>query len=280
MAVDHYENFPVASLLLPTHLRRPVKLIYRFARNADDFADEGDLPVARRLELLAGYHAALDRIERNESVADPLFEPLFEPLAAVIREYQLPISLFKDLLSAFQQDVTQNRYADFGEVLQYCKRSANPIGRLLLYLFGVTDARSLAYSDNICSGLQITNFLQDIAIDYAKGRIYLPQDEMRRYGISETDITEGTVSTAWRSFMRFQIERTCAMMQAGAPLGTILTGRIGLEIRMTIAGGERILKKLQDADGDIFRQRPVLQSLDWLHMIRYALFASRSPATA
>jgi squalene synthase HpnC len=276
MAVDHYENFPVASVLLPARLRQPVELIYRFARNADDFADEGDLPAARRLELLADYQAELKRIEQGQINTDPLFEQL----GAIIREQQLPLNLFYDLLSAFQQDVRKQRYTDFAEVLDYCRRSANPIGRLLLHLFGVTDPRSLACADQICSGLQITNFLQDIAIDYAKGRIYLPTDELQRYGVTEAHIASGMLNDSWRSFMRFQIERTQKMLAAGAPLGAVLTGRIGLEIRMTIAGGERILKKLQAADGDVFRQRPVLQSLDWLHMFRCALFPARSAVVA
>jgi phytoene synthase len=266
MAINHYENFPVASLLLPAHLRRPIELIYRFARSADDFADEGDLPDARRLALLADYHEELRRIEYNQ----PPRQPLFRELAPMVRARQLPLPLFHDLLSAFEQDVTQKRYVDFNEVLDYCRRSANPIGRLLLHLFDEKNAPSLGWADNICSALQLINFLQDIEIDYAKGRIYLPTDEMQRFGITAAQIANRDSGGRWRSFMNFQIERCRNLLQTGAPLGRVLTGRVGLELRMTIAGGARILDKLAAADGDMFNHRPVLRLFDWLSMLRQA----------
>jgi squalene synthase HpnC len=266
-AVSHYENFPVASWLLPSRLRGPVRLIYAFARQADDFADEGDETPRTRLERLTGFQRELDRIERCELPASPLFEQL----GPVIRERALPVQLFRDLLSAFAQDVTQTRYADFGEVMSYCRRSANPVGRLLLHLFGETDPRSLAYSDGICSALQLINFLQDIPIDYAKGRIYLPLDEMQRHGIAETQIASADTGGNWKRFMQGQIDRTRRILQAGAPLGRVLNGRIGLELRMIVLGGERILKKLYEADGDVFRHRPVLRKPDWVYMFARAL---------
>jgi len=268
MPVNHYENFPVASLLLPARLRRPVELIYRFARSADDCADEGDLPDAQRLALLAAYHAELRRIERNE----PPQQPLFHELAPAIRMHQLPLQLLHDLLSAFEQDVTKKRYADFDEVMDYCRRSANPVGRLLLHLFGQTDAQSCAQSDWICSALQLINFLQDVELDYAKGRIYLPQDEMQRFGITEAQIANHDTGGHWQPFMQFQIERCREMLRAGAPLGRTLKGRTGFEIRMTIAGGTRILDKLAATNGDMFNHRPVLRSFDWLHMFGRAVW--------
>lgn len=277
MPVDHYENFPVASWLVPARLRRPIELIYHFARSADDFADEGQRPDAERLALLAAYHEELDRIARNE----PAIQPLFAELGPMIRERALPLQLFHDLLDAFEQDVVKKRYADFGEVIQYCRRSANPVGRLVLHLVGVTDTRSLAQSDGICSALQIINFLQDVAVDYGIGRIYMPQDELARFGVTEQQIAEGRADGRWRSFMRFQIERSRKMLQAGAPLGLALKGRMGIEIRATIFGGERILKKLHDADGDMFKARPVLTATDWVYMLRRALFVRRrAPAHA
>ncbi len=267
--VHHYENFPVASLLLPRRLRHPVQVIYAFARRADDIADEGDEPAAARLYKLAAFRAELDRIERG----DTPHTPLFRDLAGVIAQHRLPMRYFHDLLDAFTQDVSKHRYADFGEVMAYCRRSANPIGRLLLHLYGHTDARDLACADGICSALQIINFLQDVAIDCRKGRIYLPQDELAQYRIEEAQIARGDAGGAWRPFMLFQIERARRLLQAGAPLGKRLPGRIGLELRMIILGGERILKKLHASGGDVFRARPVLKAPDWLYMTYRALRA-------
>jgi squalene synthase HpnC len=249
-------------VLLPARLRRPVELIYRFARTADDFADEGNLPVAERLALLAGFSAELHRIENGETA----MTALFQDLAPVIEERRLPVGLFHDLLSAFAQDVTKRRYADVAEVLDYCRRSANPVGRLLLVLYGAATPRNNAWSDKICSALQIINFLQDIAIDHDHGRIYLPQDELASYGVGEAQIASRDTGGAWREFMAFQVERTRCMLFDGAALGRVLEGRIGLEMRMIIAGGDRILTKIRDVRYDIFRQRPVLRSPDWLMM--------------
>lgn len=267
MAVEHYENFPVASVLLPRKLRQPVELIYAFARQADDFADEGDWPAEVRLERLAGFSRELDRIERGDT---PTVE-LFANLAPVIATYRLPLALFRDLLSAFSQDVSKTRYADFGEVMDYCRRSANPVGRLLLHLYDAAEARNVAWSDGICSSLQLINFLQDVEIDYRKQRIYLPQDEMAKYGVSERHIAEGDGGSAWRALMLFQIDRARRMLQAGAPLGKALPGRIGLELRMIVMGGNRILEKLHASGGDVFHRRPVLNPADWVYMFYRAL---------
>jgi squalene synthase HpnC len=274
--VGHYENFPVASFALPTRLRAPVKAIYAFARSADDFADEGDHPAEWRLARLAEYHDHLDALERGETVD----HPVFRDLAPHIRAHRLPYPLFHDLLSAFEQDCTKTRYADFGEVMHYCRRSANPIGRLLLALYGVTDPKQLAWSDGICSALQLINFLQDIAVDWQKGRVYLSQDEMARFGISERQIAEGRVDALWQQFMKTQIERTRKMLQAGAPLGRALPGRIGLEMRLIILGGSRILEKLHDSQGDVFHQRPTLNTRDWLGMAWTALMPAKRPKPA
>jgi len=275
MSVTHYENFPVASVLLPARLRVPVTLIYRFARAADDFADEGELPARERLALLSGFDDELLAIERGAPASSeqgapvppsdgaPLRLPLFHELARIIHEYALPIGLFRDLLSAFAQDVTQQRYANFAELLDYSRRSANPVGRLLLALYRAATPQNLAWSDNICTSLQIINFLQDIAIDYAKGRIYMPQDELARYRVSETQIAAHDAGAAWREFMMFQVERARSMLWRGAPLGRALKGRIGLEMRMIIGGGDRILTKIVNAQCDVFRHRPLLRAYDW-----------------
>jgi squalene synthase HpnC len=261
--IDHYENFPVASILLPATLRQPVELIYRFARSADDFADEGTRPDRERLMLLASYSDELRMIERGERSR----VPLFQELGPMIKQRNLPLALFHDLLSAFAQDVTTKRYADYGTLLDYCRRSANPVGRLLLVLFGAATPLNLRHSDHICSGLQIINFLQDIAIDHAAGRIYLPQDELARFGVDEKLIAAGKVNPAWRSLMTFQINRTRRLLLDGAPLGRALKGRIGLEMRMIIAGGDRILGKIAAVRGNVYRHRPKLRAWDWPLML-------------
>ncbi len=263
MPVDHYENFPVASILMPKRLRKPVAAIYHFARAADDIADEGNLPDKDRLRQLDGFRAELKRIEAGEA---PL-KPLFQSLATEIKTHHLPMQPFHDLLNAFAQDVQQKRYDSFDEVLDYCRRSANPVGNLLLHLYEEATPVNLAYSDAICTALQLINFWQDVAKDWSIGRVYLPQDELARFGVSETQIAQGVSNAEWRALMQFQVDRARALMLQGAPLGSILSGRIGLEMRMIIAGGLRILDKLKAADYDMFRKRPVLKPYDWAIML-------------
>ncbi len=258
MPVNHYENFPVASWVLPGHLRRPIQVIYHFARTADDFADEGELLPQDRLALLNQYRNELDVIGDGGFPA----LPLFKALQSVIREYELPLKYFSDLLAAFTLDVNKHRYVNFAELRGYCRLSADPVGRLLLHLFGRATAANMQYSDAICSSLQLINFLQDVPLDFAKGRIYLPQDEMQHYGIEEAQIARGTVDDAWQAFYQFQITRTAKLLETGTPLGKYLHGRIGLEIRMIIAAGELILRKLQAVRGDVFHHRPRLKRYD------------------
>src|SRR5262252_680176 len=258
MSVGHYENFPVASLLLPAALRRPVSVIYRFARSADDFADEGDMTPEARLELLDGYRAELDRLMGGT----PPEAPLFQELREVIQAHALPLAPFYDLLDAFSQDVRKARYASFAEVMDYCRRSADPVGRLMLHLYGKSDGINVAASDSVCSALQLINFWQDVEIDFRKNRIYLPQDEMARFGVTEAQIAARDVSGGWWELMRFQIERARTLMLSGAPLALRLPGRIGLEIRTVVQGGLRILEKLERVRGDVFRRRPVLTAPD------------------
>jgi squalene synthase HpnC len=265
--VGHYENFPVASLLLPRTLRRPIEVIYRFARSADDLADEGDAPPDVRLAALHVYRCELARLAAGEAPQ----AALFVDVARIVREHELPLALFGDLLDAFSQDVTQGRYRDFAELAAYCRRSANPVGRLLLHLFRRTSAEELAQSDAVCTALQLINFWQDVAIDYAKGRIYLPQDEMARHRVSERHIAEQCCDAAWVSLMEFEVARAREMIRRGLPLARSLPGRIGLEIRATIQGGLRILEKLEHARYDVFRRRPVLRAVDWPLLLARAL---------
>lgn len=269
MAVDHYENFPVASVLLPQRLREPVAAIYAFARSADDFADEGERSAAERLALLDGYQRQLDAIADGE----PIDDPLFRRLADVIKVHRLPLRPFRDLLDAFSQDVVQTRYADFRELTDYCRRSANPVGRLLLHLFRADSPKNLEYSDAICSALQLINHWQDVGIDAGKPepRIYLPMEDLVFYGVPENDVLRRVATTDFRSLMRFQVDRARKLMKEGEPLGWLLGGRIGLEIRTIVAGGLRILEKIEAVDYDVFQHRPVLERLDWPRILWRAL---------
>ena len=276
-ATSHYENFPVASIFLPKQLRNPIALIYSFARQADDFADEGDLTQAERLSLLNSFRDELDLVQ---AYIKPKTE-FFAVLAQMIKGRKLPLAPFYDLLDAFSQDVTKTRYQNYGEVLNYCKRSANPIGRLLLNLYRANTSKNIELSDNICSALQIINFLQDIAIDFkkndAKQRIYMCQDELAKFGITELQIQDyvnaaQSIDSRWQKFMQFNLLRAGDLLRAGKPLGRILKGRIGFEMRMIIAGGERIMIKISKVDGDIFNHRPELNHWDWLLILLKALF--------
>lgn len=263
MAVDHYENFPVASLLLPKRLRRPVEIIYHFARQADDFADEGNKPDAERLAALAKFRTELQVIEQGATPQSPLFHDLRK----VITEHELPLQPFYDLLDAFQQDVTKKRYTDFDELQDYCRRSANPVGQLMLHLYREATPQNLIYADAICTALQLINFWQDVAKDYAIGRIYLPQEDMQQFNVTEQHISSRHPDAAWRELMRFETDRAAMLLRQGAPLGSILTGRIGMELRLIIAGGERIIHKLRAVNFDMFERRPVLRSHDWVIML-------------
>ncbi len=271
LSQQHYENFPVASIVLPKHMREPISLIYTFARQADDFADEGQHPPDWRLASLQGFKAELDIIQRNAKSKSPFFTEL----GKMIRQHNLPIQPFYDLLDAFSQDVTKERYANFSEVLEYCRRSANPIGTLLLHIFGKATHENIGYSDKICTALQLINFYQDVAIDFEnefhKTRVYLCQDEMRQFNVSEAQIASKHVNKNWEDFMLFNIERAEAMLQDGKPLEHILPGRMGLEMRLIISGGERVVYKLKNVRGDVFKHRPTLRAWDWPVILLNAL---------
>lgn len=271
MGVGHYENFPVASLLAPPALRPAIRAIYRFARTADDLADEGDAAPAERLNALAGLHEQLGRIERGQSSDWP-------DLAAAIRDHGLPVARFHDLLSAFEQDVTTTRYATFETLRDYCRRSADPVGRLLLALYRRGDEQALAQSDAICTGLQLTNFWQDIAVDWRKGRVYLPQEDLQRFGVPESQIATGRVNGAWLALMRFEVERARRLLHSGAPLTRVLPGRAGFELRLVVHGGLRILERIDACGGDVFHRRPTLVTRDWLLMGWRSLRGNALPA--
>jgi squalene synthase HpnC len=267
MPVDHYENFPVASVLLPKRLVPAVEAIYAFARSADDLADEGDATPAARLAALAAYGQALDGIENGEIQDDPMFRRL----AAVIAQYGLPLQPFRDLLSAFRQDIVTTRYGGVDALLDYCRRSANPVGLLMLSLYGAACERNVRDSDAICSALQLINFLQDVAVDRKKDRIYIPLDDLARFGVDPAQLDRATVDRQWQALMAFETGRARALMLSGAPLARRLPGRIGWELRLVVQGGLRILDRIEQVGYDVFTRRPQLGPADWIVMLWRAI---------
>ncbi|HEY8606544.1 MAG TPA: squalene synthase HpnC [Noviherbaspirillum sp.] len=259
MPVEHYENFPVASLLLPARLRPAVEAIYAFARSADDIADEGHASPGERLQALDRYEAGLDDIAAGRTTGTPPFAAL----ARTVQAHALPLQPLRDLLSAFRQDVVTVRYARYADLLDYCARSANPVGRLMLHLYGNASEENCRQSDAVCTALQLINFWQDVAVDWGKRRIYLPQEDLDRFGVTEDDIGGGKLSDAWQALMRFEVERARALMLSGAGLALRLPGRIGWELRLVVQGGLRILERIEAADHDVFRHRPQLRARDW-----------------
>lgn len=258
LAQSHYENFPVASKLLPKRLRRPISVIYAFARNADDFADEGDLGKQERYALLANYHQELDKISDQQSSSDPVFIAL----ADVIQNHDLPINLLHDLLDAFEQDITTLEYEDYRELLNYCHRSANPVGRLMLHLYDKGNKDNCLHSDNICSALQLINFLQDIRQDWLEnGRCYIPQKQFEKYGVSREHFQQVIeqdlpIEGALKELYLAQVEYAEKMLRSGKPLLPNLSGRFALEIRLIYHGGYHIIKKLKKVSR--FSERPRL----------------------
>jgi phytoene synthase len=281
LPVAHYENFPVASWLLPARIRQPIEAIYGFARSADDIADEGDARDAQRLAALDRYLEALDAIEARSdaltgtSAMHRHLPDEFVPIGEAIAQYDLPVPLLRDLIDAFKQDVVKKRYADEAQLRDYARRSANPVGRLVLHLFErftpqgkrtrvpLRSAEARGWSDAICTALQFINFWQDVALDWKKGRVYIPQQDLARFGVAESQIAEARADAKWASLMAFECARSRELLLSGAPLGRALPGRFGLEIRATIHGGLRILDRIDAVSGDVFRHRPVLTPLDW-----------------
>ena len=278
LAANHYENFPVASKLLPKRLRQPISVIYAFARTADDFADEGDADQLTRLNELDEYSKHLHQIENNAYTGT---DPIFIALSDVIQQHQLPISLFEDLLSAFKQDVVKSRYNNFEEVLDYCTRSANPVGRLLLHLMKQTSEQQLQQSDAVCTALQLINFYQDIQQDLVESnRIYIPLDELAKAGIKETDVIH-IENPKLVALIRSLYQRTEAIMKQGIPLGASLKGRIGWEVRAMTLGGVKTLEMLKDQQDVNLLSRPRISKpsmikvmLVSLHKYSYMLSAN------
>jgi phytoene synthase len=269
MARSHYENFPVGSLLVPRNRRKYVYSIYAFARAADDFADEGydrEIAESDRLSALDDWERKLEACYRGEAE-----HPVFIALAETVKELDMPIGLFRDLLSAFKQDVVKRRYADFDEVVDYCRRSANPVGRLILLLFGYRDENLHNLSDEICTGLQLANFWQDVAVDIEKDRVYLPLDEMERYGVCVDDLRERNFTDRYAGLLKFQVDRAKGFFERGRSLPALVKGRLAFELRLTRRGGKRILEKIEELGYDTLNARPKITTTDKLRLLFKAM---------
>lgn len=269
---DHYENFPVASWLIPARIRPHVCSIYAFARTADDFADEPGMEQDERLEKLDDWG------RRLKSCLDDPQGPVFEALGTTIRQFGVPLELLEDLLTAFRQDVIQSRHQTFDDLLSYAKRSANPVGRLVLMLFGYKQLDMFQQSDAICTALQLTNFWQDIGVDGSRNRIYLPQQEMARYGITETDLWDEKVSPGFRSLLHDLVARTRDLFDRGSGLPDRVTGRLRYELRLTWLGGTRILDEIERAGYDVFHRRPTLSRWTGVYLLIRSLGSVRAPS--
>ena len=248
---SHYENFPVASVLVPSRLRPHVCAVYAFARRADDFADEARYE-GRRMQRLEGWGRLLERAASGHSVS----HPIFAALAHTMKEFGLSPQPLRDLLSAFRQDVDTIRYRTFADLADYCRRSADPVGRLVLALFGYRDSQWDAWSDHICTALQLANFWQDVTLDAAKGRIYIPQEDLARFDVAEADVLNGVGGERAAALIRFQVERTREMFHAGRPLCERAPGRLGLELKAIWLGGMGILDAVDSGGDRVLTRRP------------------------
>jgi len=265
--ITHYENFPVASWLCPPHLRPAIAAIYWFARTADDLADEGDVTPKNRLDDLAAFRADLMAASKGQSTSTR-WPQVFTSLAAAIAKFSIPIKHLDDLLSAFEQDIIKTRdgqgYPTEAELHDYCARSANPIGRLLLHLYGITDAKALSYSDDICTALQLINFWQDISQDIPRGRFYLSEDASTQFGISRADLLSLIQTENTTKLIAAQTINTLARIRKGSQLVHLIPGRAGWELRFVVQGGLRILDKIKALDYAMLNNRPKLNTWDYV----------------
>ena len=258
MSVEHYENFPVASWLCPPALRPAVAAIYWFARTADDLADEGEAQPCDRLADLQAYRADLAAVAASDRVSRR-WSGVFEPLGSILSVHALPIALFNDLLSAFEQDVVKHEYADRAELLDYCRRSANPVGRLLLSLYGVTGAEALRQSDAVCTALQLANFWQDLGLDVSRGRFYIPALDLAQYAGAHQAMRDGHDTPQTRAVLADVVAWARSLMLDGAALVHAIPGRAGWELRLVVQGGLRILEKIDALGFATVRTRPALR---------------------
>jgi len=259
---SHYENFPVVSFLLPKKIRKDVAIIYQFARQADDIADEGDLPPDERIKQLSEYrNAFIQSINGNPP------DKFWAALVQTIKEKNLTSSNFLKLLTAFEQDITKKRYNNFAELQDYCSNSANPVGRIILELHGIFDDEANQYSDAICTALQLTNFYQDVSIDIQKDRIYIPKIELVKFNVDENMFLLSNINRNFKELLQFQIERTEKLFDEGKKLLDKLPWRLKRQIDWTVKGGEAILRKIKDNDFDVLNNRPTLSKMDFIKLL-------------
>lgn len=270
IALGHYENFPVGSLLVPRSRRKHFYTIYAFARAADDFADEGNLSVEQRLQELEQWRQQLDRC-----LVGDVFHPVFIALSETIKQCDLPPVLFHNLIDAFVLDVKRSRHETFEDLLNYSRFSANPVGRLILLLFGHREPQFHKWSDAICTALQLTNFWQDILVDLAKDRIYVPQEEMKKYGYSEQDLREHLYNENYVEMMHQLSARTKKLFEEGKPLCTAVKGRLSLELKLVWLGGTSILNALEKESFNIFRFRPTIRTSQKMKILLKTLLPGR-----
>jgi phytoene synthase len=274
LASTHYENFTVGSWLLPRRLRRHLAAIYAFARTADDIADEGDRPAAERLAQLDAWEHALHACYAGQPEG-----PVFVALADTVGRFDIPIDPFTKLLAAFRQDVTFRPFPTFAALREYCRHSADPVGHLILYLFGYRDAHRQALADQICTGLQLANFWQDLSRDVARGRLYLPLDELAQFGCAPDDVRPGPRSEALARLLAFQVDRARALLHAGLRLAACVDTRLAREVRLFAWGGLTVLQQIEAGGYDVLRVRPVVSTWQKTQLVGYAL-RGRTPAVA
>ncbi len=266
IALEHYENFPVGSWLIPREKRKYLHAIYAFARTADDFADEGIYNEEERTRLLADWEKRLD-----ECLTGNPHHPVFISLREAIEKFHIPSGLLRDLITAFKMDTVNKRYMAMSDVLNYCRYSANPVGRIVLFLFEHREPELHRLSDFICTALQLTNFWQDIAIDLEKDRIYIPQEDMERFGYTVSDLKSHTLNDSFRSLLSNEIEYTRDLFNNGRHLNTIVRKGLAIELRVIWSGGMKILEKIERNGYDIFNKRPVITTVDKIKILSRAL---------
>ncbi len=264
LAHSHYENFSVVTWFLPKHLHQHFYNVYAYCRISDDLGDEVD-DKQQSLQLLDEWEAELKQCYAGEPR-----HPVFVALRDTVREFDIPQHEFSDLLIAFRQDQAVTRFHTFDDVLGYCRYSANPVGHLVLYLCGYRDAERQQLSDYTCTALQLANFWQDVAVDYQKGRIYLPLDSLAKFGVSESDIANRNATPAFRELMKFEVERAREWFQRGLPLATMVDRQLALDIELFSRGGLAVLDAIERQDYNVLQQRPVISKTRKLWLVARA----------
>jgi squalene synthase HpnC len=270
LARSQYENFLVVSWLLPRRLHQPMFNLYAYCRTVDDLGDEGE---GDRLALLATWERQLESCYAGQPEG-----PLFVALEKTVRAFDLPIEPFRDLIVANRQDQSVSRYQTYGDVLKYCEHSANPVGRLVLMLFGYRDEQRFALSDATCTALQLANFWQDVARDYALGRIYLPLEDMRRFGCIESELASGTFHAGWQALMKFEVERARDLFRIGERLVPMVERRLQVDLRLFTLGGMEVLNRIWAQGYDVLSHRPTVGAVRQIGLLARALAGRRQPS--